>query len=305
MVDFAPAGRGEGGKLYQGSVWVDRQLYARLRTRAVQTGLEGEVISNEETMEYTPIDAMGQPAPWSAESFILPLRLVAQQILSVVNATTVVERETLLTDVRINGPDFEERARSAESDLTMVRDTEQGLRYLVKDESPASGWSRRASTPASSSCPAASSMTTPSTSRSPWAASTTSPSTSGGRAAAQRLLRRRPADRQLAEPRLFGSKFDFGGDLFALAFPFADTVLPNDDEMQEEEVEKRPASFGLKLGRPLGNFITRLEYDALSPHYGDTDDTADTFVLPGDNLTHSVELAAVLALRLALRPAGS
>ena len=39
---------------------------------------------------------------------MLPLRLVAQQILSVVNAATVVERETRLTDVKVNGPGFEE-----------------------------------------------------------------------------------------------------------------------------------------------------------------------------------------------------
>jgi hemolysin activation/secretion protein len=49
----------------------------------------------------------------------------------------------------------------------------------------------------------------------------------------------------------------------------------------------------LKLGRPLGNFTRlSLEYDVLSAHYGDTDNTGDTFVLPSDNLTHSVELGA-------------
>ena len=66
---------------------------------------------------------------------MLPLRLVAQQILSVVNDTTVVERETKLTEVRINGPGFEEARKQVDaSDVTMVRDTDKGLRYLVKDE---------------------------------------------------------------------------------------------------------------------------------------------------------------------------
>ncbi len=135
VVDFAPSGPGAAGKLYQGSVWVDKKTFARLRTKAVQVGLEGEVLSNEETMIYSPVDAAGNPAPWSSESFILPLHLVAQQILSVVNATTVIERDTQLTEVRINAPGFGEQRQQVESsDLTMVRDTDKGLRYLVKDE---------------------------------------------------------------------------------------------------------------------------------------------------------------------------
>jgi len=87
VVDFAPAGPGENGKLYRGTVWIDKQIHSRLRTRAVQIGLQGEVLSNEETLYYSPVDAAGQPAVWSGQSFVLPLRMVAQQILSVVNAT--------------------------------------------------------------------------------------------------------------------------------------------------------------------------------------------------------------------------
>ncbi len=114
---------------------MDKQVYARLRTRAVQIGLEGEVLSNEETLYYSPIDANGAPAAWSAESYVLPLRLVAQQILSVVNAATVVERETRLTNVLINSPGFEQARKDvAASEATMVRDTDKGLRYLVKNE---------------------------------------------------------------------------------------------------------------------------------------------------------------------------
>jgi hypothetical protein len=140
VVDFAPASSGETGRLYQGSVWVDKQVYARLKTRAERIGLEGEVLSNEETFLYSPIDRAGQPAPWSAESYVLPLHLIAQQILSVVNSTTVVERETRLTGVLINDASFETARKATEdSEATMVRDTDKGLRYLVKDEQFAGG----------------------------------------------------------------------------------------------------------------------------------------------------------------------
>ncbi|HLE83698.1 MAG TPA: hypothetical protein VJG13_05110, partial [Thermoanaerobaculia bacterium] len=137
VVEFRPAVDPEPGKLYRGRVWIDKQLYARVRSRAVQLGLEGEVLSNEETLHYTPVDAEGNALPWpeAPRAFVLPLRLVGQQLLSVVNATTLVERETLLSDVRVNDPGFEERRLAVmASDVTMVRDTDKGLRYLVKEE---------------------------------------------------------------------------------------------------------------------------------------------------------------------------
>ena len=294
VVDFAPAGPGEAGKLYQGSVWIDRQIYARLRTRAVQSGLEGEVISNEETMEYSPVDAQGQPAPWSAESYVMPLRMVAQQILSVVNATTVVERETLLSDVRINAADFEEkRAQIEQSEVTMVRDTERGLRYLVKDESGQRVVKEGFDTSKLFLLGGVF-----------YDDALDFPLPLGGinyfnfdfRGTGNQLnvfFAGALLTANVAQPRLFGSKFDFGGDLFAIAFPFADTVFSLDEELKEQEVENRPASLGLKLGRPLGNFTRlSLEYDVFSSHYGSTDNTADEFVLPSDNLTHSVQLGA-------------
>jgi hypothetical protein len=292
VVDFAPAGPGEPGKLYQGTVWVDRQIYARLKTRAVQVGLEGEVISNEETMTYTPIDANGQPAPWSGESFVLPLRIVAQQILSVVNATTVVERETELTEVRVNAADFDEKRKQiADTDVTMVRDTDKGLRYLVKEDGAQERVVKEGF-------------------------DTNKLFLAGGVFYDDALdyplplggvnyfdFNFRNTGKQVniffagalltanaAEPRLFGSKFDLGAQLFALAIPFSDTLYRNGDEVPDEEVNLRTGSFGLKLGRPLGNFIkVGLDYDVLFLNYGSTDNTADGFVPPSDNQTHSLE----------------
>ncbi|HEX3131206.1 MAG TPA: hypothetical protein VH394_27975 [Thermoanaerobaculia bacterium] len=292
VVDFAPAGPGEPGKLYQGTVWVDRQIYARLKTRAVQVGLEGEVISNEETMTYTPIDANGQPAAWSGESFVLPLKIVAQQILSVVNATTVVERETELTEVKVNSADFEEKRKQvAETDVTMVRDTDKGLRYLVKEEGSEDRVVKEGF-------------------------DTNKLFLAGGVFYDDALdyplplggvnyfdFNFRNTGKQVnvffagalltanaAEPRLFGSKFDLGAQLFALAVPFADTLYRDGAEVPAEEVNLRTGSFGLKLGRPLGNFIkVGLDYDVLFLNYGDTDNTADGFVPPSDNQTHSLE----------------
>ncbi|HEX4966537.1 MAG TPA: hypothetical protein VF173_37355 [Thermoanaerobaculia bacterium] len=294
VVDFAPSGPGAAGKLYQGSVWVDKQTYARLRTRAVQIGLEGEVLSNEETMYYSPIDAAGNPAPWSAESFVLPLRLVSQQILSVVNSTTVVERDTRLTNVRINGPGFEEARKQVENtEVTMVRDTAKGLRYLVKDDKGErvvkEGYNRNKLFMVGGVF---------------YDDALDYPLPLAG--INYLSLDFKGTGKQLnvffagalllgsfAEPRLFGTRFDTGANVFALAVPVTDTLFKDGKEDKTQDVKQRPATLGLKVGHPIGNFVkVEAEYDLLYFGYKNTSDTAKGFVVPSDNLTHSLDLSA-------------
>src|SRR5688572_18652908 len=100
----------------------------------------------------------------------------------------------------------------------------------------------------------------------------------------------------VAEPRLFGSRFDAGADFFALAVPLADTVWRNDDEVHEEEVEVRSGNVGLKLGRPLGNFVKlSAEYTLAYADYGTTDNTAAGFLPPANHLTNSLRLSGRFA----------
>jgi hypothetical protein len=296
VVDFAPTAleTGEGGKLYQGTVWVDKQLSSRLRTRAVQVGLEGEVISNEETLHYTPVDAAGQAVPWeTAGSFVLPLRILAQQILSVVNAATVVERETNLTEVKVNDAGFEQaRQAAAESDLTMVRDTPQGLRYLVKDEATGERVVKEGFD--SNKLFLLGGVFYDDALDFPLPLAGINYFSFDFRGTGQQLnafFGGALLTVDVAEPRLFGSRFDAGADFFALAVPLADTVWRDDDEVHEEEVETRSGNVGLKLGRPLGNFVKVSSEYTLSHHdYGTTDNTAAGFVPPGNHLTHSLQL---------------
>ncbi len=297
VVDFAPAGPGEKGKLYQGSVWIDKQLYSRLRTRAVQVGLEGEVLSNEETLFYTPVDANGQTAPWSTQSYVLPLRLVAQQILSVVNNATVVERETRLTDVRINAPGFTEARQKVDaSDVTMVRDTPKGLRYLVKD-----GQGERVIKEGYSVSKlfGAAGVFYDDSLDYPLPLAGINYFSFDYKGTGQQvnlfyggvLL-----IGNVAQPRVFGSRFDAGAQVFAIAVPSTDTFYRNGREIQGEDIKQLPANVSFKLGHPIGNFIkVDTEYEILYFHYGKADTTAKDFVLPTDNLTHSFSLTTSFA----------
>ncbi|MFP3941849.1 MAG: hypothetical protein ACLF0P_16260, partial [Thermoanaerobaculia bacterium] len=298
VVEFRPAADAEDDKLYRGRVWIDKEHYARVRSRAVQLGLEGEVLSNEETLHYTPVTAGGESLPWSAvapggEGFVLPLRLTGQQLLSVVNATTLVERETILSDVEVNGPEFEERRLAVmASDATMVRDTERGLRYLVQEEGSAERVVQEEF-------------------------DTGRLFALGGVFYDDALDYPLPlggvnyfdfdfkeTGNQLnaffggalltvnyADPRLAGSRWDVGGDVFALAVPLTDQVYRGGEEVPGEEVERRTANVSVNAGRPLGSFVKLgAEYELTWVGYDSSDATAAEFTPPSDHLRHSVQL---------------
>jgi hypothetical protein len=292
VVDFAPAGPGAAGRrLYQGTVWIDRALNARLRTRAVQIGLEGEVISNEETLFYSPIDAQGRPGAWSPDSFFLPLRLVAQQILSVLDNPTVVERETVLSDVQLNSPDFAALRQSVEaSDVTMVRDTDKGLRYLVKK---GNGPREVKDGFAPSKLFALAGLFVDDALNYPLPLAGVNYFTFDFKNTHKQVnvfFAGALLVASASQPRLAGSRFDLGGELFAIAVPFTDNLYLQGKEQVDEQLKVRPATFSLKLGHPLGDFVTStLEYGLLYSAYSRNNMTSSQFTLPSDNLLQSVQ----------------
>jgi len=300
VVDFEPiAAVAPGRTLYKGRVWVDREVYARVRTRAVQLGLEGEVLSNEETLDYTPVDTEGRPAAWSRDSYVLPLSTTGQQILSVVNTALVVEKSVELTQVTVNGPEFDQRREAAlASEATMVRDTAEGLRYLVKSDEPGGERTVKADFDTNRLLGLAGvfyddSLDYPI----PLAGVNYLDLEFGG------------AKRQLnaffggvlgilsyADPRLFGSKVDLGVDVFGFAIKTSDQLYRDEVEQPGEEVREMPARVTVNLGFPLGNFWkVSSSYRLQWTDYSTADDTAPEFVLPKDNLTQSFGLGLQFA----------
>jgi hypothetical protein len=294
VVDFAPAGpSGESGKLYQGSVWVDKQIYARLRTRAVQLGLEGDVISNEETVTYSPVDAAGQAGAFSGESYFLPLRVVGEQLLSLVNTTTLVEKDVYLSGVKINAEDFAaQRDAALASNATMVRDTAGGLRYLVKDEKTGERVVKEGF-------------------------DTTKLFALGGVFYDDSLdyplplagvnyldLDWRKKQRQLnvffagallnvniADPRIGKSKFDFGAFTNLVAVPLTDEEFRDDEEVKGERLATRNGVVGVTIGHPWGSFVkTDLAYRLRYDGYDTVDETASGFAAPSSTFTHVASL---------------
>ena len=232
-------------------------------------------------------------APWTGSSYFLPLKVTGQQILSVLNTATVVEKEVRLTGIRINGPEFDQRREEVlASESTMVRDTDKGFRYLVKDE--ATG--ERAVKEGFDSDRLFliggvlydDSLDYPL----PLVGVNYFNLDIGGK------------KRQLnaffggvlgivnyADPRLFDSKFDLGADLFVLAIAGTDQLYRGGVESPGEEVEATPgASQPVNLGHPLGNFVKwSASYQLAHSSFSDSDDTAPRVRAPAGPL-HSPPL---------------
>ncbi len=296
VIDFEPAVAIEEGRtLHQGTVWVDREIYARVQTRAVQLGLKGDVLSNEETITFSPVSRDGEPAGWSATSYYLPVRLVGQQIWSILSATTVVERELLLSEIEINGEDFEARRQAVlDSELTMVRDTDKGFRFLAVDKETGERVLQEE-------------------------LDTSRRFLGGGVIYDESLdfpvpllginwlwLDWRGTGSQanvffagpllsvaLSDPSFRDSKFDLGFDAFALAVAGTNTQFRDGIEIEAEDVDVLSPSLDLKIGRPFGSFLKLdFEYELEWLKFSRADDTAPDFVLPRDHFNHGFTLAA-------------
>jgi hypothetical protein len=300
VVDFVPnVEPREGYTLYRGSVWIDKKVFARVRTKAVQLGLKGDVLSSEETIDYTPIHADGQPAEWTAAApsaaevapFVLPLHMVRQELLSVLNATTLVERDTKLLQVTINGAGFDEARKAAlDSDYTMVRDTDQGLRYLEK---PKEGGERVVKEGFDKNRLFAIGGVF-------YEKSLDYPLPLAGvnyfsfdvkhtGAQFDLFFAGVLANASIAQPRLFDTRWDLGASAFGIAIPLEDKQFRNGEESTGETFKILPAAASVKIGHPLGNFVkASFAYDLLYVHYSDSDETAPAFVLPVDHFTHSL-----------------
>ncbi len=291
VVDFEPARAVEKGRtLFRGTVWVDRETYARVKTRAVQLGLTGDVLSNDETTFYTPVDQNGQPASWERSSYWLPTRIVGQQLFSLLNATTIVEREINLSNIEINPAGFDERRQVLlASEATMVRDTEAGLRYLELDRETGERVVKEEDKTRMFIVGGAFYDEAQDGPLPLGGVNWLSFDWRGTGTQADLFLAGPLVLADIANPSLFGSRWDAGADVFALAFAGVDTLYRDGVEQPSEDVERMRPNIDLSLGRPLGSF-TKLDfrYELSWNRFNRADDTADDFVLPSDHLSHSL-----------------
>lgn len=125
-VEFVPA-PGARGSLYTGKVWINKATYQKIQMSVRQLGLKEPLVSNEETDTYAPYEGPDGRVFW------LLSRVRGQQIFSVAGQNVIGEREIRFGAPKVNDPAYRDEVKAAEaSDLRMLAETPEGLKYLEK-----------------------------------------------------------------------------------------------------------------------------------------------------------------------------
>jgi hypothetical protein len=124
-IDFDPVD--PSASRYRGRVWIDTTTFLRVQLDSVQTHLAGPIVSNAVTETYAP----GATVDGQAVQFVTHAK--TRQLVLIAGRNLLVEKDDWYSDFHLNAPDFETRRAAARaSDHIMYRDTDQGVRYLVK-----------------------------------------------------------------------------------------------------------------------------------------------------------------------------
>jgi hypothetical protein len=289
--------------LYRGRVWIDRDTHARVAISMIQLNLSGNVLSNEEAIEYAPFDRshwkrltpLETRASAPRDLLWLPVRISAQQTVSAGGRATPVQRSTVFSRFEIDPERFDGRRIEAHrSPYRMVRETEEGLRYLE----PAEGDERLVKEGVD-------------TSRlflvggiqhdegleygvlplggvnyfnyDLWGKGLQTNVFFAGVVAAVNLT----------DPSFRNTRMNLGADAFALAIPFENSIFRGGVEIEEEAVEIHPLSLSLRAGHPVltfGKLDASLGMTWVG--FGRATTTADDFEIPADTFVLSPAIHA-------------
>ena len=288
VVGFEPSDPSQAAGLYRGRVWIDRELFARVRSETVQIGLTGVVISNQETVDFSPVDAAGQAAGWQRDSFVLPTRSTGQRLERVAGFTVQVERSVTMEDININPSDFEARRHTAyRSEARMVRETPDGLRFLGK---VAGSDTRSVEAPDLDTFFLVAGAFYDKSLDYPLPIVGVAYFTESlfGTGAQAQVLASPLISGSIAQPSLFGSRWTAGASLIGLMVMGDETQYRDGEEVKAETVKHGTAGLGLFVGRTLGNFAEiKLTYALAYDRFASAKDTADSFVVPQSTPTHT------------------
>lgn len=270
--------------LYKGTVWIDRETFARVRVRAVQTRLGAPVVSNEETQTYRRVATInGRPV-------VLLSELVARQIVMIAGRNLLLEKRAIFDTFRLNAGDFADLRQAARaSDRIMYRETDSGLRYYVKEAG------RRVVAERGTSHAKALAMGVL------LDPSYRFPLPLGGINYLDFAFRGR-SDTQLAllfagvlaagnvqRPRLGNTPLDVSVDFFAIATPAWDRVFDGRQARDAESLLTWPLSTSVNLGWQADAFLKlSAQYQFRFDGFVRDSTTDESFVVPSSTTTHGI-----------------
>ncbi len=122
VLAFAPASL--EGSFYEGRIFIDTAVFARVRMEAVQGGLKDPLRSNHVTYRFEPVSL-------TSGEYWLPVTATGQMVFEVLGQNLVVEREARFTGFAVNEEQFLENLAGAHaSGLPLFRETDEGYYRL-------------------------------------------------------------------------------------------------------------------------------------------------------------------------------
>jgi len=282
--------------LYRGTVWIDARTWARVRISMIQLHLGGEVLSNEERVDFVPFSretkaplTTAEAAATDARALIwLPQSVDAQQVISAAGRASVVQRSTSFENFRLDPPEFTTLlAQASASDARMVRETEAGLRYLEKR-----GNGERV---VKEGFDTAQLFALGGVHHDPGLDYPIVPL--GGIDYFNFNLLDRGIQTNVffagvilaanaTNPNVGGTHTNVGLDFFGIAVPTQNTMYRGGVERPEEAVKSLPAGLFLRAGHPFAQFgKIDVSFGVSHQSYKRADDTAASFVIPSSTFT--------------------
>jgi hypothetical protein len=287
VVSFEP--RDRRAPLFSGRAWIAAESFALVRVAAVQTGLRGPIVSSQQ------IDTFEERAGrW------LAARSEVRQMYEGAGHRTPIHRVMTFEQHEIDPPEFAARRAAAYASATvMLRDTPEGYRYLVRpppEAAPAGATAEPSLAPAASRVRtlAAGVIVDPNISRPlPFAGlSYADFNLFGTGTQFTAFFGGTYGQLALLVPSLGGSRWRLSARAFGIATSYNDRAFTAGREVYSENIRQRPAYASVAILRPLTPTVTvRAGYDVEYIHFGSADVTDPAFIVPADQLAHTLRAA--------------
>ena len=277
---FEPVAEFSDRPILEGEVFISRQDFSVVRVRSRQKNLKGDIQSADETIDFENV-----APPGGGPAMRFPVRVKGFTILRTFSRTTTIERETTLTEVVLDPPSYAERKAAAlASNAVMVRDTEEGIRYLEKTKE---GGRRPAPKAKSSQLFGLAGLIVDASYDTPLAllgvyyvdldanrAGDQTQIVFGGILLAGSFSRM----------DLFGTKLEAGADVFGIAIRSNNTVWVDGQKSDAETVKTRSFEANLNLAYPIVPHL-KVAVTVGGGHrdFGEASTTAPGFVIPSDH----------------------
>ena len=285
VVGFEPELGARG--LASGRAWIDTKEFTLRRLHVVQRDLHGAIVSSEQVDELGPVAVDGTTV-W------LPVETKIFQSYEGAGLRTPIHRTISVRHYDVNNPGFAtELAEAYASDHVMLRETGDGLRYLVRRR----GNAERAVTTRGNH-----------TIRSLIGGVVVDPNISrplsfAGLSYVNLNLFGRGGQLNVffggvfgqaswAMPAIAGSKWQAHGKVFAIGAQYSDRVFRNGREQYSENLLQQPGHFSLGVLRPLTSQLRlTVDYSLAITALEATANTPPLFEVPGDVVDHGALVA--------------